>query len=127
MLVRPRMLRVGGSLLLVPQFTLAADTKKGTRASFASAANPEDGQRLFGHLVQLATDRHPNVETGQFAAHMEITMTNDGPVTFWLRAAPGVCAYGTELAVLRKIAYHSETKAEVRFLVAVPVDKGCTH
>jgi D-tyrosyl-tRNA(Tyr) deacylase len=80
----------GGGLLLVPQFTLAADTKKGTRASFTSAANPEDGERLFGHLVRLATDRHPIVETGQFAAHMEITMTNDGPVTFWLRAAPGV-------------------------------------
>ena len=80
----------GGGLMLVPQFTLAADTKKGTRASFTSAANPEIGEQLFNHLVQLARDQHPIVETGQFAAHMKINSTNDGPVTFWLHAAPGV-------------------------------------
>jgi len=80
----------GGGLMLVPQFTLAADTKKGTRASFTSAANPEIGEQLFNHLVQLARDQHPMVETGQFAAHMKINSTNDGPVTFWLHAAPGV-------------------------------------
>ena len=80
----------GGGLMLVPQFTLAANTKKGTRASFTSAANPEDGEQLFNHLVRLARDRHPIVESGQFAAHMKVTLTNDGPVTFWLHAAPGV-------------------------------------
>ncbi len=80
----------GGGLMLVPQFTLAANTKKGTRASFTPAANPEEGEQLFNHLVGLARDRHAIVQTGRFGAHMNVTLTNDGPVTFWLHAAPGV-------------------------------------
>lgn len=81
---------VAGGLLLVPQFTLAANTKKGMRASFTSAASPEDGQRLFDHLATFARSRHAIVQTGSFGAHMKVTLTNDGPVTFWLHAAPGV-------------------------------------
>lgn len=78
----------GGGLLLVSQFTLAADTGKGTRASFSSAAEPEAGRLLFQHLVDLARQRHHVVATGEFGAHMRIELVNDGPVTFWLRAAP---------------------------------------
>jgi D-tyrosyl-tRNA(Tyr) deacylase len=77
---------LGGGLLLVPQFTLAADTGKGTRPSFSSAAPPEAGRHLFDHLVRLARTRHEQVETGEFGAHMEVALVNDGPVTFWLRA-----------------------------------------
>jgi D-aminoacyl-tRNA deacylase len=73
-----------GGLLLVPQFTLAADTKKGTRASFTSAAPPEDGRRLFEHLVARARREHPLVHTGRFGADMQVALVNDGPVTFWL-------------------------------------------
>ncbi len=79
---------VGGGLLLVPQFTLAADTAKGTRASFSPAAPPELGERLFAELVARARAGHPQVACGRFGAHMRVTLTNDGPVTFWLRAAP---------------------------------------
>lgn len=75
---------IGGGLLLVPQFTLAADTRKGTRASFTSAAPPEEGQRLFGYLVERARLAHPQVETGRFGADMQVGLVNDGPVTFWL-------------------------------------------
>jgi D-tyrosyl-tRNA(Tyr) deacylase len=75
---------VQGGLLLVPQFTLAADTRKGTRASFTSAAPPEEGRRLFEHLVRRATASHPLVETGRFGADMQVSLVNDGPVTFWL-------------------------------------------
>lgn len=75
---------VGGGLLLVSQFTLAADTRKGMRASFTSAAPPELGRRLFDHLVERARIAHPRVETGRFGAHMHISLVNDGPVTFWL-------------------------------------------
>lgn len=78
----------GGGLLLVSQFTLAADTGKGTRASFSSAAEPETGRLLFEHLVDLARQHHPRVATGEFGAHMRVELVNDGPVTFWLRAAP---------------------------------------
>ena len=78
---------VGGGLLLVPQFTLAADTKKGTRAGFSSAAEPEDARRLFGHLVQKARSSYPHVSAGVFGAHMQVSLVNDGPVTFWLEAA----------------------------------------
>lgn len=77
---------LGGDLLLVSQFTLAADTKKGTRASFTGAAPPELGERLYGHLVQLARATHHQVATGRFGADMKVTLTNDGPVTFWLEA-----------------------------------------
>jgi D-tyrosyl-tRNA(Tyr) deacylase len=80
------LLEVGGELLLVPQFTLAADTGKGLRPSFTGAAPPELGRRLFDHAVASA-HRHlgTRVATGQFGAHMRVSLTNDGPVTFWLQ------------------------------------------
>lgn len=77
---------IGGGLLLVPQFTLAADTRKGTRASFSSAAPPEEGRRLFDYLVERARERLGKVGTGVFGADMQVNLTNDGPVTFWLEA-----------------------------------------
>jgi D-tyrosyl-tRNA(Tyr) deacylase len=80
---------IGGGLLLVPQFTLAADTKSGTRAGFSTAAAPEEGRRLFERFVQICRDRHPAVATGRFGADMQVSLVNDGPVTFWLQAAPG--------------------------------------
>ena len=73
-------------LLLVPQFTLAADTKKGTRASFTRAAAPETGESYFRRLVRLCRDRLDTVETGVFGANMQVSLTNDGPVTFWLES-----------------------------------------
>jgi D-tyrosyl-tRNA(Tyr) deacylase len=76
---------ISGALLLVPQFTLAADTTKGTRAGFSSAAPPEEGRRLFEYLVGEA--RHTSglhIETGRFGANMQVSLVNDGPVTFWL-------------------------------------------
>lgn len=76
---------VAGGLLLVPQFTLAADTKSGTRPSFTPAAAPADGLRLFNYFVERARLRHTVVQTGQFGADMKVTLTNDGPVTFWLQ------------------------------------------
>jgi D-tyrosyl-tRNA(Tyr) deacylase len=79
---------VEGGLLLVPQFTLAADTRSGTRPSFSPAAAPADGRRLFDHAVRQARTRHASVETGEFGADMQVTLTNDGPVTFWLRIDP---------------------------------------
>ncbi|MES2354108.1 MAG: D-aminoacyl-tRNA deacylase [Pseudomonadota bacterium] len=78
-----------GGLLLVPQFTLAADTRKGARPSFSSAASPDIGYRLFHHLVQRARTRHAKVATGQFGADMQVSLTNNGPVTFWLQVKPG--------------------------------------
>lgn len=75
---------IGGGLLLVPQFTLAADTRSGTRASFTTAAAPADGQRLFEYLVALARQQHPLVASGRFGADMQVALVNDGPVTFWL-------------------------------------------
>jgi len=77
---------LGGGLLLVSQFTLAADTRKGTRASFTSAAAPELGQRLYDYLVERARAAHPEVAAGRFGADMQVSLTNDGPVTFWLQA-----------------------------------------
>lgn len=74
----------GGGLLLVPQFTLAADTRKGNRASFAGAAEPADAERLFDHLARRVAALHADVATGRFGAHMEVSLVNDGPVTFWL-------------------------------------------
>jgi len=71
-------------LLLVPQFTLAADTKKGTRASFTKAAAPDKGKEYFGRLVDTCREQLSTVETGQFGANMQVGLTNDGPVTFWL-------------------------------------------
>jgi D-aminoacyl-tRNA deacylase len=75
---------VGGGLLLVSQFTLAADTRKGMRPSFSSAAAPDQGRRLFDHLVERARTVHAPVATGRFAADMQVALVNDGPVTFWL-------------------------------------------
>ena len=77
---------VNGGLLLVPQFTLAADTRKGTRASFAAAAQPEVGEKLFALLVERARAAHPIVEAGRFGADMKVGLVNDGPVTFWLES-----------------------------------------
>jgi len=74
-----------GGLLLVPQFTLAADTKSGTRPSFTPAAAPADGLRLFNYFVGQARLKHAVVQTGQFGADMKVSLTNDGPVTFWLQ------------------------------------------
>jgi D-tyrosyl-tRNA(Tyr) deacylase len=79
---------VGGGLLLVPQFTLAADTKSGTRPSFTPAASPGDGRRLFDHFVRNAHARHGKVETGRFGADMQVALVNEGPVTFWLQVDP---------------------------------------
>ena len=76
---------IGGGLLLVPQFTLAADTRKGTRASFTSAAPPAEGERLFELLVTRARAAHDPVATGRFGADMQVSLVNDGPVTFWLQ------------------------------------------
>ncbi|HLB30731.1 MAG TPA: D-aminoacyl-tRNA deacylase [Gammaproteobacteria bacterium] len=76
---------IGGGLLLVPQFTLAADTRKGTRPSFSSAAQPELGTRLFKYLLAEAQSRHPITAAGRFGAAMQVSLTNDGPVTFWLQ------------------------------------------
>lgn len=74
-----------GELLLVPQFTLAADTHKGTRPSFSSAAAPELGATLFEYFVAVARKSNPKVETGMFGADMKVSLVNDGPVTFWLQ------------------------------------------
>lgn len=79
---------IGGGLLLVPQFTLPADTGKGMRPSFTPAAAPEEGRRLFDYLGARARSQHSPVETGVFGAHMQVTLTNDGPVTFWLHTRP---------------------------------------
>ena len=76
----------GGGLLLVSQFTLAADTARGMRPSFTSAAPPEAGRRWFERLVEIAKSRHSPVEIGRFGAHMMVGLVNDGPVTFWLEA-----------------------------------------
>lgn len=79
---------IEGGLLLVPQFTLAADTHKGTRPGFSTAAAPETARALFADVVSLARQRHTTVATGEFGAHMQVSLLNDGPVTFWLRAGP---------------------------------------
>jgi D-aminoacyl-tRNA deacylase len=79
---------VGGGLLLVPQFTLAADTRKGTRASFTPAAEPQMGRALFEVLLERARVEHPRVAAGRFGAHMQVSLVNDGPVTFWIRVPP---------------------------------------
>jgi D-tyrosyl-tRNA(Tyr) deacylase len=80
---------VAGGLLLVPQFTLAADTRSGTRPSFTPAAPPDEGRRLFEAFVALARQAYPSVATGEFGAMMQVELINDGPVTFWLRVEPG--------------------------------------
>src|SRR5450631_861125 len=75
-----------GDLLLVPQFTLAADTHKGLRPGFSTAAPPKQGRQLFDSLVQAARAQHGRVQAGVFGAHMRVSLTNDGPVTFWLES-----------------------------------------
>ena len=79
---------VRGGLLLVPQFTLAADTSKGMRPSFSSALAPEAARGLFDHLLGRARALHPEVASGRFGEHMQVSLTNEGPVTFWLRVSP---------------------------------------
>jgi D-tyrosyl-tRNA(Tyr) deacylase len=75
---------IGGGLLLVPQFTLTADTKKGTRASFTKGADPDKASAYFDRLVAACRRELESVETGRFGADMQVSLTNDGPVTFWL-------------------------------------------
>jgi D-aminoacyl-tRNA deacylase len=77
---------IQGGLLLVSQFTLAADTRSGMRAGFTTAATPEEGTRWFSRLVELAQARHTPVACGRFGANMQVYLVNDGPVTFWLEA-----------------------------------------
>jgi D-tyrosyl-tRNA(Tyr) deacylase len=79
---------VGGGLLLVPQFTLAADTRKGTRPSFTPAAAPEEASLLFEHLLACARATHAQVASGEFGAHMRVSLVNDGPVTIRLQTSP---------------------------------------
>ena len=83
---------IGGGLLLGPQFTLAADTGKGLRPSFTPAAPPDQGRRLFDYLLDQAHRQYAPVATGQFGAHMQVSLVNDGPVTFWLRASSSLPA-----------------------------------
>ena len=78
-------LDIAGEVLLVPQFTLAADTGKGKRPSFSSAAPPEQGADLFAAVVDIMGQQQPQVQTGQFGADMAVELINDGPVTFWLQ------------------------------------------
>lgn len=80
---------IGGGLLLVSQFTLAADTRNGTRAGFSTAAPPDEARRLFDYLVDRARAAHAPVATGEFGANMQVSLINDGPVTFWLETSPG--------------------------------------
>ncbi len=78
----------GGGLLMVPQFTLAADTRKGMRPSFTPAASPADGERLFAFALAEARQQHGSVASGRFGADMQVGLINDGPVTFWLSVPP---------------------------------------
>lgn len=82
------LLQVGGQLMLISQFTLAANTNKGNRPSFTSAAEPAEGKRLFDYLLETSRAQLGDVPTGQFGAHMEVRLVNDGPVTFNLRVPP---------------------------------------
>jgi len=77
---------IQGDLLLIPQFTLPADTRKGMRPSFSAAATPETGAKLFTYLYEQAGQTYKSVSTGKFGADMQVTLTNDGPVTFWIQA-----------------------------------------
>ena len=81
------LLDIRGELLAVPQFTLAADTKSGTRAGFSTAASPDEGMRLFNLFVGISKKKIPEAKTGQFGADMKVSLVNDGPVTFWLQVS----------------------------------------
>jgi D-tyrosyl-tRNA(Tyr) deacylase len=81
------LLDIRGELLAVPQFTLAADTKKGTRAGFSTAAAPDEGMRLFDFFVKNSREKISGTKTGQFGADMKVSLVNDGPVTFWLQTS----------------------------------------
>ncbi len=80
--------KIDGDLLIVPQFTLAADTSSGNRPGFSRAAEPAHGLAMFNHLVEALTRQHPRIATGRFGANMDVALTNQGPVTFWLRVRP---------------------------------------
>ena len=80
--------QAGGGLLLVPQFTLAADTNRGNRPSFTPAAPPTEGERLFTYFAERAREAATDVQTGNFGADMKVSLLNDGPVTFWLQVPP---------------------------------------
>lgn len=83
----------GGGLLAVPQFTLPADTRKGTRPGFSTGAHPDSARELFERFVAVAAARHPMVETGRFGERMQVRLCNEGPVTFWLETrGPGPVA-----------------------------------
>jgi len=82
------LVQAGGGLLLVPQFTLAADTRSGTRPSFTPAAPPQQARELFNYTVERAQASHQQVATGRFGADMKVALVNDGPVTFWLQVSP---------------------------------------
>jgi D-tyrosyl-tRNA(Tyr) deacylase len=84
------LLDVDGALLVVPQFTLAAETRSGTRPGFSSAAAPDEGSRLYESFVAMARARLAHVATGRFGARMRVSLVNDGPVTFWLEAPAGI-------------------------------------
>ncbi len=81
-------LDAGAGLLLVPQFTLVADTAKGLRPGFSRASPPGDAERLFGYMAKRAEKRVPGAQSGRFGAHMRVALVNDGPVTFWIRVPP---------------------------------------
>jgi D-tyrosyl-tRNA(Tyr) deacylase len=85
---------VTGGLLLVPQFTLVADTRRGNRPGFSTAAPPGHAAALFKHLVGRARSQHPRVASGQFGAHMQVGLINDGPVTFWLQSGADDAEHG---------------------------------
>ena len=95
------LLDTGGALLVVPQFTLAADTRTGTRPGFSSAAPPDEGRRLYEHFVARARARVGSVATGEFAAMMRVSVVNDGPVTFWLDVPPGTPPASGTLSLLK--------------------------
>lgn len=76
---------IGGEILIVSQFTLAADTAKGLRPSFTPAADPETGKRLYEHFIEKIKESGLKTETGQFGANMQVALINDGPVTIWLK------------------------------------------